>query len=84
MLHYDWTENGEVSLLNTAMLKPRKLVIIGGCGHVGLPLGIVFANCGINVVLLDVSAERIATVNGGRTPFMENAAAEHRSTTSWL
>ena len=59
------------------MPKPTRLVIIGGCGHVGLPLGIVFANCGINVVLLDVSAERIATVNGGRTPFMENAAAEH-------
>src|SRR6266852_4836903 len=59
------------------MPKPGKLVIIGGCGHVGLPLGIVFANCGINVVLLDVSAERIATVSSGRAPFMENAAAEH-------
>jgi UDP-N-acetyl-D-mannosaminuronic acid dehydrogenase len=59
------------------MPKPTRLVIIGGCGHVGLPLGIVFANCGINVVLLDVSVERIATVNSGRTPFMEHAAAEH-------
>jgi UDP-N-acetyl-D-mannosaminuronic acid dehydrogenase len=59
------------------MPKPTRLVIIGGCGHVGLPLGIVFANCGIPVVLLDVSAERIATVNSGRTPFMENAATEH-------
>ncbi len=59
------------------MPKPTRLVIIGGCGHVGLPLGIVFANCGINVVLLDVSAERITTVNSGRAPFMENAAAEH-------
>jgi UDP-N-acetyl-D-mannosaminuronic acid dehydrogenase len=59
------------------MPKPTRLVIIGGCGHVGLPLGIVFANCGINVVLLDVSTERIATVNSGRTPFMEDAAAEH-------
>jgi UDP-N-acetyl-D-mannosaminuronic acid dehydrogenase len=59
------------------MPKPTRLVIIGGCGHVGLPLGIVFANCGINVVLLDVSVDRIATVNSGRTPFMENAAAEH-------
>jgi UDP-N-acetyl-D-mannosaminuronic acid dehydrogenase len=62
---------------DTAMPKPTRLVIIGGCGHVGLPLGIVFANCGISVVLLDVSAERIASVNSGRTPFMENAAAEH-------
>ncbi|MFI5057705.1 MAG: hypothetical protein ACHQLQ_05930 [Candidatus Acidiferrales bacterium] len=59
------------------MPRPTRLVIIGGCGHVGLPLGIVFANCGINVVLLDLSAERIATVNSGRTPFMENDAEEH-------
>jgi len=65
---------------DTAMPTPTRLVIIGGCGHVGLPLGIVFANCGINVVLLDVSAERIATVNSGRTPFMEDAAAEHLKT----
>jgi UDP-N-acetyl-D-mannosaminuronic acid dehydrogenase len=59
------------------MPKPKKLVIIGGCGHVGLPLGIVFANCGINVVPLDISAERIATVNSGRMPFMEKSADEH-------
>lgn len=59
------------------MRKPGKLVIIGGCGHVGLPLGIVFANCGINVVLLDISAERIAAVNSGRMPFMEKSAEEH-------
>ncbi len=43
----------------------------------GLPLGIVFANCGINVVLLDLSAERIAMVNSGRMPFMEKSAEEH-------
>jgi hypothetical protein len=35
------------------MQKLKKIVIIGGCGHVGLPLGIVFANCGLDVVLLD-------------------------------
>ncbi len=56
------------------MLKGKKLVIIGGCGHVGLPLGIVFANCGIDVVLLDLSTERIAIVNSGRMPFMEQSA----------
>jgi UDP-N-acetyl-D-mannosaminuronic acid dehydrogenase len=56
------------------MPKPKKLVIIGGCGHVSLPLGIVFANRGINVVPLDISAERIAAVNSGRMPFMEKSA----------
>jgi len=58
------------------MPKPGKLVIIGGCGHVGLPLGIVFANCGVNVTLLDLSAERIAIVNSGRMPFIEKSAEE--------
>jgi UDP-N-acetyl-D-mannosaminuronic acid dehydrogenase len=56
------------------MQKPGKLVIIGGCGHVGLPLGIVFANRGLNVVLLDLDQEKIASVNSGRMPFMEKSS----------
>jgi UDP-N-acetyl-D-mannosaminuronic acid dehydrogenase len=63
-----------VSELNVEKLE--KVVIIGGCGHVGLPLGIVLAHCGLNVVLLDIDAEKIAIVNGGRMPFMERAADE--------
>jgi UDP-N-acetyl-D-mannosaminuronic acid dehydrogenase len=58
------------------MSKPKKLVIIGGCGHVGLPLGIIFAKAGNDVTLLDLSAERIAIVNSGRPPFMEKSAEE--------
>lgn len=53
---------------------PRKLVIIGGCGHVGLPLGIVFANSGVNVVLLDIDEAKIEVVNRGEMPFMEKGA----------
>lgn len=56
------------------MPKPKKLVIIGGCGHVGLPLGIVFADCGVNVVLLDIDKRKIAQVNSGQMPFMEKSA----------
>jgi UDP-N-acetyl-D-mannosaminuronic acid dehydrogenase len=59
------------------MHKPKKIVIIGGCGHVGLPLGIVFANCGVDVVLLDRDQSKIDTVNGGQMPFMETNALEH-------
>ena len=58
------------------MQKPKKLVIIGGCGHVGLPLGIVFATCGLNVVLLDRDQAKIAIVNSGQMPFMETNALE--------
>jgi UDP-N-acetyl-D-mannosaminuronic acid dehydrogenase len=58
------------------MQKPKKVVVIGGCGHVGLPLGIVFANCGLNVVLLDRDQTKIDIVNGGQMPFMETNALE--------
>ena len=55
----------------------KKLVIVGGCGHVGLPLGIVFAKAGLNVVLLDIDNTKIAVVNSGRMPFMEKSAETH-------
>jgi UDP-N-acetyl-D-mannosaminuronic acid dehydrogenase len=58
------------------MQRSKKIVIIGGCGHVGLPLGIVFANCGLDVVLLDRDKAKIETVNGGQMPFMETNALE--------
>jgi UDP-N-acetyl-D-mannosaminuronic acid dehydrogenase len=58
------------------MEKLKKIVIIGGCGHVGLPLGIVFANCGLDVVLLDRDQAKIEMVNAGKMPFMETNAPE--------
>src|ERR1700683_155531 len=58
------------------MQKSKKIVIIGGCGHVGLPLGIVFANCGLDVVLLDLDQTKIDMVNGGQMPFMETNALD--------
>src|SRR6201992_2236102 len=58
------------------MQKIKKSVIIGGGGHVGLPLGIVFANCGLEVILLDRDQAKIDTVNAGEMPFMETNALE--------
>jgi UDP-N-acetyl-D-mannosaminuronic acid dehydrogenase len=54
----------------------KKVVVIGGCGHVGLPLGIVFANRGLDVVLLDRDQGKIDAVNAGKMPFMETNAEE--------
>ncbi len=50
------------------------LAIVGGCGHVGLPLALAFAAKGHSVDLLDTSAERVALVNSGRMPFHEDDA----------
>ena len=52
------------------------VTIVGGCGHVGLPLGMAFAKAGLRVELLDTSRERVDQVNGGVMPFKEDGADE--------
>jgi len=52
-------------------LKGKKLVIIGGCGHVGLPLGVRFAQAGLKVTLIDIDPAKCEKVNGGEFPFLE-------------
>jgi len=55
----------------------RSVVIVGGCGHVGLPLGIVLASKGrLQVHLLDVDQRKVDLVNSGVMPFMERGADE--------
>jgi len=51
-------------------------VIIGGCGHVGLPLAIALASRGARVGIYDVSQAAVDRVNAGRLPFAEPGAAE--------
>jgi UDP-N-acetyl-D-mannosaminuronic acid dehydrogenase len=50
--------------------------IVGGCGHVGLPLGLAFADQGKKVALYDINEASIDKVNTGEMPFKENGAAE--------
>ena len=54
----------------------RQVVVIGGCGHVGLPLAIAFADRGARVGIYDVSEAAVQTVNAGRMPFSEPGAQE--------
>lgn len=49
----------------------RDVCIIGGAGHVGLPLGVAFANAGIRTVLLDTNTKALESVRAGRFPFLE-------------
>ena len=51
-------------------------VIVGGCGRVGLPLGIALASRGRSVLLYDINAAATEVVNSGRLPFGEHGAAE--------
>ncbi|HZD03151.1 MAG TPA: nucleotide sugar dehydrogenase [Actinomycetes bacterium] len=54
---------------------PTDVVLIGGCGHVGLPLGIALADRGGSVLLYDVSESAVKLVNAGSMPFQEPGAA---------
>jgi UDP-N-acetyl-D-mannosaminuronic acid dehydrogenase len=50
------------------------VAIIGGCGHVGLPLGIMLAGAGLRVALIDEDEERKRIVRRGEMPFLEHDA----------
>jgi UDP-N-acetyl-D-mannosaminuronic acid dehydrogenase len=50
------------------------VAIVGGCGHVGLPLGLAFASRGVDVVLYDVNEQSVAMVNAATMPFDEPGA----------
>jgi UDP-N-acetyl-D-mannosaminuronic acid dehydrogenase len=50
------------------------IVVIGGAGHVGLPLSIVLADRGHRVVIYDLDQRAVDLVNGGSLPFLEPGA----------
>jgi UDP-N-acetyl-D-mannosaminuronic acid dehydrogenase len=50
------------------------VVIVGGCGHVGLPLALSFADIGLKVGIYDIDAEKVDRVGRGEMPFVENGA----------
>ena len=52
----------------------RDIAILGGCGNVGLPLGLAFAERGLTVALHDINASAVETVGQGRMPFREKGA----------
>jgi UDP-N-acetyl-D-mannosaminuronic acid dehydrogenase len=52
------------------------VAIVGGCGHVGLPLGLAFASRGLQVALYDLNERSVAAVNDAQMPFDEPGAPE--------
>ena len=52
------------------------ICVIGGFGHVGLPLSIAFADKGLNVCAFDISREKYDVISSGRMPFLEYGAEE--------
>lgn len=52
------------------------VVVVGGCGHVGLPLAIALASRGLDVAIQDIDSRAVDLVMSGQLPFMENGATE--------
>ena len=50
------------------------VVIVGGLGHIGLPLGIVFASKGLKVCLNDINEDIAKKVQNGQLPYVEYGA----------
>jgi len=52
------------------------VAVIGGAGHVGLPLSLMFADRGLATVIVDTDATKIAQILTGVMPFTEDGAPE--------
>lgn len=57
-------------------LSGTRVAIVGGGGHVGLPLGLLLCDSGFNVTLVDINLDTLAAVRSGRMPFFERGADE--------
>ena len=56
------------------------ICIVGGAGHVGLPLALVFAVTDSGVIIYDIDRQTLDTIAAGKMPFMERggeALLEH-------
>jgi UDP-N-acetyl-D-mannosaminuronic acid dehydrogenase len=49
----------------------RDVVVVGGGGHVGLPLAIALADRGSSVVIYDINVATVGLINSGVMPFSE-------------
>ncbi len=47
------------------------VVVVGGFGHVGLPLAVSFAACGLQVCALDINPKVQRAIDAGKVPFIE-------------
>jgi len=54
--------------------KDFDVCVVGGAGHVGLPLAIVLANKGMRVLIHDVNEKTMDIIRRGELPFMEHGA----------
>jgi len=60
----------------TASSTKADLTVVGGAGHVGIPLVLSFAAKGLTVNVNDLNRDGLTTLKAGRLPFIEYGADE--------
>ncbi|HVT44100.1 MAG TPA: nucleotide sugar dehydrogenase [Thermoanaerobaculia bacterium] len=55
---------------------PIDIAVVGGAGHVGLPLAMTFADCGLRTLIFDTNHTTIETIRAGTMPFAEVGGQE--------
>lgn len=58
------------------MNETYEVCLIGGCGHVGLPLGLAFMGAGKKVVLYDIYQANVEKVDRKIMPFLDEGTSE--------
>jgi UDP-N-acetyl-D-mannosaminuronic acid dehydrogenase len=65
-------EAGRAARYLCRRLKPEyQVAVVGGAGHVGLPLALVLAHRGMRTLVYDLNREALQTLRAGRLPFIE-------------
>jgi UDP-N-acetyl-D-mannosaminuronic acid dehydrogenase len=54
----------------------RDVCVIGGAGHVGLPLALTLADSGCRTVIYDINAHTLELIRAGTMPFTEEGGPE--------
>lgn len=52
------------------------VAVIGGAGHIGLPISLLLADCGLATAIIDIDARKIDMIQSGVMPFAEEGAPE--------
>jgi UDP-N-acetyl-D-mannosaminuronic acid dehydrogenase len=62
----------ERTIVARAVPQTADLTVVGGGGHVGIPLVLAFAEAGFRVNVNDINREVLEMLKAGRLPFIEN------------
>jgi UDP-N-acetyl-D-mannosaminuronic acid dehydrogenase len=52
-------------------MNPDQIAVVGGCGHVGLPLAVLCATSGAPTAIYDIDQAALRSVGRGEAPFLE-------------